>query len=87
MGYDSFKLFENSVISAVDESDLTLYYQAGEPTQCLCGPRYDAIEAPFPPPHPPDTPPPPLTPPLQPPTPSPSTPPPSPPFPIIRYRF
>jgi hypothetical protein len=47
MGYDSFKLFENSAISAVDESDLTLYYQAGEPTQCLCGPRYDAIEAPY----------------------------------------
>ena len=46
MGYDSFKLFDNSVAS-VDEEDLNLYYQAGDPTRCLCGPRFDAIEAPY----------------------------------------
>ena len=46
MGYDSFKLFDNSIAS-VDEDDLNLYYQAGEPTRCLCGPRFDAIDAPY----------------------------------------
>ena len=46
MGYDSFKLFDNSIAS-VDEDDLNLYYQAGEPTRCLCGPRFDEIDAPY----------------------------------------
>ena len=84
MGYDSFKLFDADVITAIDTDDLDLYYSAGEPTKCLCGPSFDAIKAPAPPPAPPDTPPPPSPPPPDPPSASPLAPPPSPPFPIIR---
>ena len=43
MGYDSFKLFDADVITAIDTDDLDLYYSAGEPTKCLCGPSFDAI--------------------------------------------
>jgi hypothetical protein len=84
MGYNSFKLFEANVVFALDPDSLNEYYQNGEPTACLCGPKYEALEAPHPPPAPPDTPPPPSRPPPEPPSRSPSSPPPSPPFPIIR---
>ena len=84
MGYDSFKLHTSNGITAVDDFDLDAYYAMGEPTECLCGPKYDALAAPVPPPLPPDTPPPPSGPPPSPPSPCPSAPPPSPPFPIIR---
>jgi len=85
MGYDSFTLYASTGINALDAHDLDTYYNMGEPTECLCGPRYDALAAPHPPPFPPDSPPPPSPPPPTPPSPCPDAPPPSPPFPIIRY--
>lgn len=84
VGFDSFKLFEPNVVTALDPIDRSFYYENGQPTECLCGPRYDVTIAPFPPPLPPDSPPPPTSPSPQPPSPLPGAPPPSPPFPIIR---
>jgi len=84
MGFDSFKLFESDVVTALDDADLQIYYAGSDATQCLCGPRYEAIEAPIPPPLPPDSPPPPLSPPSAPPTPPPPLPTPSPPSPLLR---
>jgi hypothetical protein len=46
MGYDSFKLYKSTGITAVDGYDLDAYYRMGEPTECLCGPKYDSITAP-----------------------------------------
>jgi hypothetical protein len=46
MGYNSFKLFEPEVIFALDPDSLAQYYENGEPTACLCGPKYEALEAP-----------------------------------------
>ena len=85
LGFDSFKLFEPSVVTALDSFDRSFYYENGQETECLCGTRFDAIEAPFPPPWPPDSPPPPDSPSPRPPSPLPRQPPPAPPTPIIRY--
>ena len=87
MGLDSFRLFEPAVVTALDAEDRAFYYANGQETECLCGPRFDSIVAPFPPPFPPTDPPPPMSPSPSPPSPSPGAPPPSPPFPIIRYAL
>jgi hypothetical protein len=84
MGYDSFKLYEADVLFALDPDSLAEYYQNGEPTACVCGPRYDSLTAPHPPPLPPDSPPPPPPPPPDPPSQSPAAPPPAPPGPVLR---
>lgn len=84
LGRQDFKLFEQNVIYALDPDSLREYYLNGQPTACLCGPQFSALEAPHPPPNPPDTPPPPSPPPPLPPRESPGMPPPSPPTPILR---
>ena len=50
MGFDSFKLFEPNVVTALDPIDRAFYYENGQETECLCGSRYDVITAPHPPP-------------------------------------
>jgi len=86
LGYDTFLLFGPDIRGP--STGVTIeYYTNGDPTRCLCGPKYDALKAPFPPPAPPETPPPPRTPPSPPPAASPSMPPPSPPLPVIRYAI
>ena len=46
IGFDSFQLYANSGIESLDTADLDAYYAMGEPTQCLCGPRFDALKKP-----------------------------------------
>jgi len=45
IGFDSFTLYATG-IDAIDAHDLDTYYAMGEPTQCLCGPRFDALANP-----------------------------------------
>jgi hypothetical protein len=84
LGRDRMLTYENDVVASVFTQDVPSYYAGGAPTACVCGPRFDALSAPFPPPLPPDSPPPPSSPAPDPPSTSPSPPPPLPPGPIIR---
>lgn len=83
-GMDDFKLFENDLVRSLDQYDRDLYYEAGQETKCLCGPRLELHRGPQPPPSPPKPPPSPHFPPSTPPSPAPGAPPPMPPAPIIR---
>ena len=50
MGYDSFTLYEDNQVTSLHDTDAAYFGGAGEPTACLCGPKFDALTTPHPPP-------------------------------------